>query len=110
MGREHEEQVREWGFGHVFTWTDGPYVIPTISTPSPCLALSLLLFSYLCERERERACVCVCVMEIKLTPFCLLDFITLLVNVFQIHLLRRATLTVTPTTRLTPIKHSRRIS
>ena len=26
MGREHEEQVRSWGFGHVFTWSDGPYV------------------------------------------------------------------------------------
>lgn len=24
MGREHEAQVRSWGFSHVFTWTDGP--------------------------------------------------------------------------------------
>ncbi|KFH46999.1 hypothetical protein ACRE_021740 [Hapsidospora chrysogenum ATCC 11550] len=24
MGREHEEQVRSWGFSHVFTWSDGP--------------------------------------------------------------------------------------
>ena len=21
-----EAKVREWGFGHVFTWTDGPFV------------------------------------------------------------------------------------
>ncbi|KAG6320520.1 hypothetical protein E4U44_006190 [Claviceps purpurea] len=25
MGREHEAQVRSWGFYHVFTWTDGPH-------------------------------------------------------------------------------------
>jgi hypothetical protein len=24
--REAESEVRSWGFGHVFTWTDGPYV------------------------------------------------------------------------------------
>ncbi|KAF5130749.1 hypothetical protein E5D57_007093 [Metarhizium anisopliae] len=24
MGREQETQVRSWGFGHVFTWSDGP--------------------------------------------------------------------------------------
>lgn len=24
MGTEHEDQVRDWGFGHVFTWSDGP--------------------------------------------------------------------------------------
>ncbi|KAF7535005.1 hypothetical protein G7Z17_g13272 [Cylindrodendrum hubeiense] len=24
MGTEHENQVRSWGFGHVFTWTDAP--------------------------------------------------------------------------------------
>ena len=24
--REAEAQVRSWGFGHVFTWSDGPYV------------------------------------------------------------------------------------
>lgn len=22
---EHEDQVRSWGFNHVFTWTDGPH-------------------------------------------------------------------------------------
>lgn len=27
MGTEHEDQVRAWGFEHVFTWTDGPYVL-----------------------------------------------------------------------------------
>ena len=24
--KEAESEVRSWGFGHVFTWTDGPYV------------------------------------------------------------------------------------
>lgn len=24
--REAEAEVRTWGFSHVFTWTDGPYV------------------------------------------------------------------------------------
>lgn len=24
--REHEAEVRSWGFPHVFTWSDGPYV------------------------------------------------------------------------------------
>ncbi|KAG5993329.1 hypothetical protein E4U43_003537 [Claviceps pusilla] len=24
MSREHEAQVRSWGFSHVFTWTDAP--------------------------------------------------------------------------------------
>ena len=24
--KESEAQVRSWGFSHVFTWTDGPYV------------------------------------------------------------------------------------
>ncbi|EHK47401.1 uncharacterized protein TrAtP1_012499 [Trichoderma atroviride] len=24
MGDRHEAQVRSWGFGHVFTWSDGP--------------------------------------------------------------------------------------
>ncbi|KAL6858115.1 hypothetical protein ACO1O0_005567 [Amphichorda felina] len=24
MGRQHEDQVRSWGFDHVFAWTDGP--------------------------------------------------------------------------------------
>lgn len=26
MSRQDEAKVRSWGFDHVFTWTDGPYV------------------------------------------------------------------------------------
>lgn len=33
MGHEHEDLVRAWGFDHVFTWTDGPYVRPATSVP-----------------------------------------------------------------------------
>lgn len=28
MGAEHEVLVRSWGFNHVFTWHDGPWVHP----------------------------------------------------------------------------------
>lgn len=25
--KDSEAEVRAWGFRHVFTWTDGPYVV-----------------------------------------------------------------------------------
>ena len=31
---EAERQVRSWGFDHVFTWTDGPSVTPSLPKPS----------------------------------------------------------------------------
>lgn len=37
--REAEAQVRSWGFGHVFTWSDGPYV--TILTTHRHLQLTV---------------------------------------------------------------------
>lgn len=31
--RDSESKVRSWGFPHVFTWTDGPYVMLTAFLP-----------------------------------------------------------------------------
>ncbi|KAK5006533.1 hypothetical protein LTR60_005945 [Cryomyces antarcticus] len=41
--RDAEAEVRSWGFSHVFTWTDRPFVFSSIlSTDSPSLPPSYL--------------------------------------------------------------------
>jgi hypothetical protein len=35
---ESEQEVRSWGFETVYTWTDGPYVIPPPPSSQVCIA------------------------------------------------------------------------
>jgi len=58
--REDEKAVKSWGFSHVFTWSDGPYV-SLVSSTSCVVSASCRVQTSMCRRQGSK------MVELELT-------------------------------------------
>ncbi|KAI1479778.1 hypothetical protein F4774DRAFT_380966 [Daldinia eschscholtzii] len=53
--KDYEAEVRSWGFSHVFTWTDGPFVESFQNPPQKVPPIIIIGKNHLCSKTCNRS-------------------------------------------------------